>query len=408
MIKIALMNILSKKIYIRAFLNSLFLGILFFLVAFSVFFTNNIKKKIIGDNYSKNYGELFIGNDSLELSVDVERIEKNTFVEDVVYFYDYSTGIADFKVVINNKELNISTFECFKFDDNCKIVSKNVEKEYGDILLNGRYPKNENESLVNESFLKSLDLDVNDVIGKTIFFYTPNNKHLSVEYRNDLYLSTTVVGVISDKLFENDSFLNDPVIVTNSSIQEKPYYFVTKKYKAYYNTFDNVESFYEIIKEETGLDFYHNKDVDFAFANYLKKYVGAFVSVVYVFLLFMILSISLLLAIDYYFIEKRNSNLNFIMKCYGAGRNKISFRSFAEKMALFIISTIFTIIISFLMAITINLLLHNMFNVSFKLSINEIIILNIPSFIMQFVVIIIISLVLSKKNEKRIINYIRW
>lgn len=383
MLKLTFINIKNKSIYFKLFLNLLILGISFLLISYMLVFSVFFERKIIGSDLSKNYGRLYSSD-----VIDVSAIEEYDFVEDVTCYHDYSPAMSNFLLNVDGSSFIFEDiFFCFSIDKNTKLVSNNVIKEYNTVMLYGDMPNSDSEMVLNESFVDRLGFTIEEIIGKTIEFYSPSN--LPQDIRNDLFLKKTVVGVMSNNLFSEDTFENDSVVLIYDDLEKKYYYNNAVVYKVYYNTFENAESFYSIIKNDTNYDFFHGMNADFMFINYVKKYFNIFSSIFYIFFALISFSLVVLLFINIDSEANDNYEQNLILFCYGAKKDAIIKEKTCEYLFLLFMALFLCILLGFILNYSLGEFMIKKFDILYKLKFSTVILINIPFVIISFFSILI-------------------
>lgn len=391
MIKIAINNFLSKRKYLKAIIYSVVIGILFFAVFYILSFSLTFEKKEIGSEYSKNYG--YCLSEEKEIS---KSILEYSFIEDVITYKRFATIPSKCKLKVDDKSFILD--ECIRINgitDYDNIFSKNVYKEYGEVLLYGKYPQFDNEILINEYFLTINNISVDLVLNKEVIIYFPNSLFLDENVRGKQIIKANIVGIIKNNIIENDDFIN---IFTSYEIDDSYHLFNGYIHLAYYNTFNGILDFHDIIKNDTGKDFYHNMAIELSYLGNIKMYLSAFIGIVYVVLLVLIIAIIIIVSMNYKEIDYKNKVLRFIMMNYGANNRLIFFESIIEKILIWLISSFFVFILSYILCFLINMTLNFALDLNYHVSFQSFIILNLPNLFGSIIVIMLSSFIGKKSN----------
>lgn len=400
MFKIALKNILNKKVYFFLFACYIVLGTLLFLSAYTFSFSKNYEKKTINNKMSENYG---IYTETSNLPIRTYEIEKMSFVEDVKTFKNYLIPLSKTIISVDDDDLLMTEWvNCCKYDISINPFSNNYYKEYGNVLLYGSLPKESDEIIVNERLVSNLKVSNEYIMNKSICVYSPDDKSLPSDQRKNLIMRKKVVGIFSDVVFSDNGHSSSTILMIDD-IDIKEYMEIYDFCYIYFNTFKEANKFSQIIEEKTGYSIYYSNSEELAFIDYISRYVSSFSSIIYIFLAILMVSIVVLLFVNVYFLDRNNYNIKFILRTYGYSKIKLFLESFLEK----IIISIFSIVLVFAISIgterIISTKLYNIIKINYVINITDVLILNMPFFLGA----IFLSLLVSIEGKNSIISKVR-
>lgn len=243
MLKFVFKYLLRKKVNYKICFISLLSSFVLVALFFVHFNIDDIEKKMMDESLSSNY---FVSFSNEKKSYDFGEID---FINEVLEFSNYSIGLSSYNVNFNGREFKNKMMKIFasRFDySKGKFFSQNELKEYerknhSNPIIMGRYPQNMDEMMVTESFFKVLDLN------------PEVDRELSVEipfgpYQGEAWISRIkIVGVISDDIFELDSYseLKEDFIPSlfflSSELEDKVYIVNRYSTEAFMDDFINIE-----------------------------------------------------------------------------------------------------------------------------------------------------------------------